>query len=622
VSSVALVLGRTVALGLFAGLVETALIFGRKLVFDASALGSLQMNRHALWMITASNALLFAGVGIALAVLVRLLRRTWVDHAALGLTAGFVALAWIQTFKGLTLLASVLLSVGLAVCFVRHVRPDSRGFRRLVVVGLPLLAVGALGLGVVHAGLVAREERQAIAALPAARGGSPNVLLIVLDTVRADALGCYGYTRDTTPNLDRLAARSIRFSQARAPGAWTLPSHASLLTGRWPHELSARVDTPLDGTYPTLAEHLASNGYATAGVVANTFFCNRWYGLGRGFHHYADTTLAVRDILRSSTLGRLLINEVGTAAHERPGANFARKSGAQVNDEFVAWLDRRDPGRPFFAFLNYFDAHDPYLLADEPERPFGQRPATEAQRRMLRDWHHHDKSRITPADVQLARDCYDDGLARLDAYVGRLLDTLEERGLDRETVIVVTADHGEHFGDHGRWLHGSSIYRACVHVPLLVALPESLGGAPRVIDQAVSLRDFPATVVDLAGLDPAGSPFPGRSWRRWWESPAPVEDDADAIFWEIVDRMPRAPASWVHPRAVSAGGLTYLRMSDGREELYETQGDPEESRDLASAAEHADSLQRLRALLREFEKDGKSPEPRSEAAANRRETRR
>ena len=114
------------------------------------------------------------------------------------------------------------------------------------------------------------------------------MLLVVLDTVRADRLSLYGYGRDTTPNLARLAERGVVFNEARSAAPWTLPSHASLFTGRWPHELNVSGDRPLDGTFPTLAEFLAKHGYATAGFVGNTYFCNSWYGLNRGFFHYED----------------------------------------------------------------------------------------------------------------------------------------------------------------------------------------------------------------------------------------------------------------------------------------------------------------------------------------------
>ena len=113
----------------------------------------------------------------------------------------------------------------------------------------------------------------------------------MLDTVRAESLSLYGYNRETSPRLKEFAGRGVRFDQARTAAAWTLPSHASMFTGRWPYELSTRPDRPLDDTFPTLAEFLRDHGYATAGFAANTYFCSLWYGLGRGFMHYEDVAL-------------------------------------------------------------------------------------------------------------------------------------------------------------------------------------------------------------------------------------------------------------------------------------------------------------------------------------------
>src|SRR5262249_45638238 len=150
-----------------------------------------------------------------------------------------------------------------------------------VVAGLvPILAAVPWGIDRI------KEWREAMRPLPAP--GSPNVLLIVLDTVGADHLSLYGYQRPTSPTIDELAPRGIRFDRAQATSSWTLPSHASMFTGRWPHELSVGWLTPLDGTHPTLAAFLGARGYATAGFVANTTYCASDSGLGLGFAAYHD----------------------------------------------------------------------------------------------------------------------------------------------------------------------------------------------------------------------------------------------------------------------------------------------------------------------------------------------
>ena len=220
-----------------------------------------------------------------------------------------------------------------------------------------------------------KERREASRPLPS--GDPPNVLLIVLDTVRADRLSLYGYRRPTSPTLERLARRGVRFDEARATAPWTLPSHASLFTGRWPHELDVNWNTRLGTKFPTLAEYLGSRGYATAGFVANVLYCSYEFGLDRGFTHYEDYVLEPMTPLRMCYLGDLALKAVSHLGwrlsaslgvipflpHKDSPVWRALNSDPKIdagliNREFLDWLSRRrEPGRPFFAFLNYFDAH-------------------------------------------------------------------------------------------------------------------------------------------------------------------------------------------------------------------------------------------------------------------------
>lgn len=585
--------------GLLAGLLETALQFGRSSFFDPSILGSLQMNRQAIWMITAANLLLIGPVGVGLFALSLVYRGRGLARLALPLLAALAVLTLLLCLRGLGLVSAILLAAGSGAALGRRVRLSGPRFQRVLLVGTPTLLLLFLGLFGVDRLTEWSRERTALAALPPATAKAPNFMLLVLDTVRADALSCMGYHRKTTPNLDALAARGVVFQQAFAPGAWTLPSHASLFTGRWPGELSARIDRPLDDTYPTIAEYLATQGYQTAGFVANTYFCNAWYGLGRGFLRYEDSAFSTRTVLASSGLGRRVARHLDSEPNERPFAHFPRKTGQTINGEFLAWLDARPTDRPFFTFLNYFDAHDPYLLLQEPKQPFGLRPTTEAERWIIRDWHLGDTTKRTERESQLARDCYDDCLAALDVQLGKLFHALEERGLDRNTWIIVTADHGEQFGDHGLWGHGSSLYRPVIHVPLLVIPPKdhSLATSPKSIRAPVSLRNVPATLAELAGAQ-APAPFPGQSLAMCWESQCETAAYTDPVLAEIVTRPPDAPANWQKPMAVIDQGHCYLRQSDGREELYSLDNDPDQLQNLVAQPDKQALLEKLRAQLR------------------------
>ena len=322
------------------------------------------------------------------------------------------------------------------------------------------------------------------------------MLLVVLDTVRADRLSLYGYSRPMSPALDQLGRRGIRFDEARATAPWTLPSHASMFTGRWPFELDVRWATPLRGRFPTVAEYLASHGYATAGFAANTAYCSYDTGLDRGFTHFEDYGLDVctPQFWRMASLadlgcGQLSILGLWLTRSFPAGRLHARlepllkwltdpgrKNAGSINRNFLDWLSyRRDQDRPFFAFLNYFDAHSPYLPPEGAGFRFGVRPRTLDDYLLLIElWITIDKSTLTPHYRDLISDCYDSCLAYLDQRLGELFDNLQRRGVLDRTVVIVTADHGEELGEHRLFDHGESLYRPEIRVPLLFVLPSAL----------------------------------------------------------------------------------------------------------------------------------------------------
>src|SRR4051794_6158617 len=255
--------------GLVTGLLELGLLEARNHFSGWSSLSALQISRHYPWMIPSANFLLFVTAGLCLGLLARIWPRHGARISYLSLTF-LTFLALLLTIPGLYLIACLALAAGLSSVTTRWLPVHSLRLRRFVTVSLPFLmlfAVAHVGWRVASALI---EERWARSWLPAARPGDPNVLLIVMDTVRADRLSPYGYRRDTTPNLARLAGRGILFEQSRSAAPWTLPSHASMFTGRWPHETSVGEDRPLDTSHPTLAEFLSDQGYLTAGFVANT----------------------------------------------------------------------------------------------------------------------------------------------------------------------------------------------------------------------------------------------------------------------------------------------------------------------------------------------------------------
>ena len=288
------------------------------------------------------------------------------------------------------------------------------------------------------------------------------------------------------------------------------PRIARFFTGQWPFQLNSQWKFTLDTPDPTLAEYLASRGYQTAGFAANTTCCNYETGLARGFAHFEDFPLTLRSLLGRTVPGNWILRNILYRVHYHQMKWIDLQSrGARGTDEaFLGWLRRRRPDRPFFAFLNYFDAHEPYVPPPGYEGRFGIRPRAPGDYYFLFDYMQMDKKRLMKRDVEMARDCYDDCIAFLDEQLGRLLDRATGQGLLDNTVVIITSDHGEAFGDHGFFGHSHSLYLDEIGVPLVILSPGAPAG--RVVDSPVSLRDLPATVVDLLGLS-AGSPFPGRS---------------------------------------------------------------------------------------------------------------
>jgi arylsulfatase A-like enzyme len=434
-----------------------------------------------------------------------------------------------------------------------------------------------------------------------------------MDTVRADHLSAYGYDRTTAPNLARLAERGVKFENATAASSWTLPSHSSLFTARWPHQLATLKGFPLERGVPTLAEYLGDHGYATAGFAANQFFCSYEHGLSRGFAHYEDYGISPASALSTSSLGWLLMRAAANVRYEVVRAlggdaspyiplKFRRKVAPQVNRDGLRWLDAHTD-RPFFVFLNYFDAHDPYLLpaAEPAPRHFGLWPTNRAEAVMLRDWHDLDKRAITAREIALARDSYDDCIAYLDRQLGQLFGALERRGLLKSTILIVTSDHGEHFGEHGLFGHGVSLYQQEVRVPLLIIDPRSVP-AGKSVSTPVSLRDVPATIADLTGLGTA-HPFPGASLARYWQQASESGPAGGLVLSEVQEagipmiHQVRPPTAAGPLASITGPDGVYIRNGDGREEFYEAASDPQELNDRSKAPDVQPAMRRFREIL-------------------------
>jgi len=307
----------------------------------------------------------------------------------------------------------------------------------------------------------------------------PNIILITLDTTRADRLSCYGYQRRTSPNIDKLALESLRYVDALATASWTLPSHASLFTGKFtsshgaeyneegPLKLADAISGPsqmevyracgLAQNEITLASILKQDGYSTAAVVAGPWL-KRVFGLDKGFDFYDDNEISTSD-------GR---------------------TARQVSGAALKWLDSRPDGKPFFLFLNYFDPHAPYMAPEGFAWSF-----------MPENNQFTGVKKFTPKEKNAL---YDGEILYMDHYTGQLWKKLEQEKLYDDTLIIVTADHGELLGEHDTFGHGQFLYQEELRVPLLVKYPSG-EVAPAVVKDRIQLTDIMALILERLSLE-------------------------------------------------------------------------------------------------------------------------
>jgi len=553
-------------------------------------------NEHFLWMTPAAETLLFSGGGIAVAAMLRPLFPQDASTILVTVLSFLAALGIAMSSGAMYAWCALLLAAGLAWRLGSLARRRPRWFPAFCRATIPLAAGTALSLAAVVFGWQWRQDAQAPAAGVRSGPRLPNVLLVVLDTVRADALSVYAAGGATTPCLDALARRALVFDSALAPCSWTLPSHASFLTGRYPCELSVGWYRGLDDRRPTLAEVLGGRGFATAGFVGNTKYCPRTSGLQRGFGHYEDFPFGWGEILRHSVFVQILERKLGGFGCLGVDDELGRKPARQVTDGFLRWLN--DCGsRPFFAFLNYYDAHAPYLPSTLPDR---QESLTDDEKATLRELAEAEGTECLP-QAGFLRQCYLAKVGELDAELRRLTGELERRGLLQDTLLIITADHGEQFGEHGLFSHGNSLYRPAVHVPLVIAWPRRITEGRRCTTP-VSLRDLPATILDAVGL--AGqNPLPGRSFRP--------QDDGSLAYNEGPIYAVLTPHASANRLGKSSGaedsmwacldqGVYLIRGTDGTLHAFDFLRDPHETRDVLRAPEYAGRIEAARRSLARY----------------------
>jgi len=405
---------------------------------------------------------------------------------------------------------------------------------------------------------------RSVSAPPASR---TNVVLIVVDTLRADHLGCYGAERDTSPHLDALARRGVRFEHAYSVAPWTMPSVASVLTGLYPagHGVSDPRQV-LPAAAVTLAEHFAAQGYATGGVVSHKLIDSD-HRYDQGFEVFDD----------SEARGH---NHVST-----PGVT------ARARELLAGWAGQE---RPFFLFVHYFDPHYSYRHHDGPDfaaERVGRLDGSQSIKTL------RQMAEGLGADEQsFLIDLYDEEIAFTDAGIGLLLADLETLGLDDETVVAVTADHGEEFLERGWIGHVRTLYDELVHVPLIVRVAG--GSAGRTVSEPVSLVSLAPTLLELAGLDAAPEQFQAPSLAPTVRAGI---DPAPQALLLAVDFDPIQASSEVKrtsKQGLVADGWKIVKDSlAGTLELFDLSRDPRESHDRS-----AEEPERLRSMRNQLER--------------------
>jgi len=414
----------------------------------------------------------------------------------------------------------------------------------------------------------------------------PNVILIVMDTVRADHTSLYGYERDTTPFLKEFAKHATLYTHAEAVADLTLPTHASMFTGLYPRTHGAHYDPPqkaggrpLGEHFTTVAEILRAKGYRTLSVVANTGFLAPTMGFAQGFDVYDwRTPISMENSVRPYSHLRKTVEEIFGHFANTEDRKLPWRRAEEINHAVNRLLDQLDGSSPYFLFVNYMDSHNPYV---PPRRfwsafPCGDRSLT-SKRSMgeVMESVISGRRRLTPVEQECFNSQYDGGIAYLDSQLRELVSSLKARGQFDNTLLMITSDHGEALGERNQLGHGGlSVYQEQTGIPLIVKYPGS--NSPARVDSYVSQVDLLPTMLDVAQL-------------------APRPDLAGVSLRTITERDVRAIVSVSHPHqwlvglnpqfrrieeALILNGEKLVVSNVGKRELYDLTTDRKEENNL------------------------------------------
>jgi arylsulfatase A-like enzyme len=481
----------------------------------------------------------------------------------------------------------VLGALGLGGLVLRRMR-----IRRWIPVPIAVVTIVAAPLAVVFG----PPPAPPVVAVPTDAAPGPDVLVITIDTLRADRLGPWTRGVSLTPEIDQLASEGVAYTRALAPAPWTLPSMATLMTGRTALEHGAgrplvatalNRRTPLGSDLPTLAERFAEHGYRTGAIVSNVFLSPD-FGLNRGFQTYANPLFerAFAAVLKENALTRIIALSV-------PPETFGDPRATGMVASALDWWGDPASAAPRFLWLHLIDPHS----------PFRRNPDHLELQSLLDEWHTEAEVQpdgtlvgeqfgevmalrsgslwIQPADRERMVEYYDGAVRYTDTALGPLFEAM--RASDRDVLVVLTADHGEEFWDHGGFEHGHDYYSEVTRVPLVFCGAGVAGG--RTVTEPVGLVDVPGTVLAMAGFEADAAQLGGEVLTG---VAGPTEQDLPPRFCE--NNLYNLPAVLVED-----GPWRFIRRANGTRELYDVVADPDERHDLSW--DQPEVVDRLDALL-------------------------
>jgi arylsulfatase A-like enzyme len=425
----------------------------------------------------------------------------------------FEVLAATEIFGGIAALVVSMIAYRLLLSGNRYQRLGEM-VPKITFAGIPVIVI-LFGVSFIGGAHVTKDVESGI---QSGKSERPNILLIVMDTVRADHLSLYGYHLNTTPYLKKMALESAVFNNAFAAAPWTLPSHASIFTGLYPSQHKTNAEHFwLDDTYRTLAEVLHDNGYQTVSF-SNNDYVTSYHNMVQGFERtwykgnwtdeikMPDQSLGGAVVSLLNWLWEYFRTDILAKVIKNPASIWDYPSAAVTNKAVSDWLSRgRDDGRSFFMFINYMDAHFPYDPDDETAALFLNKEELEMSYRLkLRNppieyFLDMSKGGYTEKDIRIMNRLYDARIHYLDGELEKLFNTFKKLGMYDRTLIIIASDHGEYLGSRNRLAHGLGLHEEVLHVPLIARYPGLFKAGARY-DTVVTHVDIPETILSFANI--------------------------------------------------------------------------------------------------------------------------